>query len=788
MNLLDRKLVRDLFRLKGQTLTIALVVAVGVASYITLRTTWRALGQARVVYYENYRFADVFVSLKRAPDSVADRLQQVSGVSNAYPRIVEQILLPIEGLITPARGALVSLPSHGRSPLNDVMLTAGRMPEPGRSGEIVVYEPFANAHSLVPGSTLPAILNGKLHELLVVGIGMSPEFVFAVDPGSIVVDDARFGPIWMGRDDVAAAFEMEGAFNDVVMRLEPGATEEAVLDAVDRILKPYGGLGATVRDNQMSHSILTGELQQIEVLVVFLPVVFLAVAAFLLNVVFSRLVTLQRSQIAIIKALGYGNRTIAIHYLKMVCLIIAMGSVLGVLLGVWMGNGLLDLYMQTFRLPVVRTRVDLVVSINAILASFAAGVAGIAIAVRHAVTLPPAEAMRPPSPTRYRASLFERLPLLRHVAQTTMMVLREIWRRPLRTLLSSLGIAFSLAIVILGRFGEDAMQPILDLEFGKKMREDTTVLLSEHTADGDLSYFASLPGVLRAEAIRQTPVRMRVGPRWRDTVLIGVSDDSTLRRLYDVEQAPVELPHTGVLMTSVLAEILGAEPGDLVEVELKEGDRSTRPVRLTGTVEESFGLQGYMRKHELHDLLREGDSFNTALLRVDRRHEAELQKRLTDIPRVQAISRKRVVLEKFEGQTRRTMQIITFILTLFASAIAVAVVYNNARVSLSMRGRDLATLRVLGFSRAEISSILLGEQAVQVLIGIPIGMVLGAWGAEALVRQQADPEQFRLPMMVSAQTYAFAVLVVLVAAVLSSLLVRRRLDRLDLIGVLKTRE
>ncbi|MEM7433594.1 MAG: ABC transporter permease [Myxococcota bacterium] len=788
MNLLDRKLLRDLLRLKGQTLTIALVVAVGVGSYITLRTTWRALGHARAAYYENYRFADVFAGLKRAPDAVADRLEELPGVSKAYPRIVEQVLLPIDGMITPARGALVSVPTHGRSPLNDVLLTAGRMPEPGRSGEVVVYEPFADAHGLTPGSTLPAILNGKLHDLIVVGVGMSPEFVFAVDPGSIVVDDARYGPLWMSRDSVAAAFQMEGAFNNVVMRLEPGASRESVLVGVDRILKPYGGLGAQTRKHQMSHSILTGELQQIESLVLFLPVVFLAVAAFLLNVVFSRLVALQRSQIAIVKALGYGNATVAAHYLKMVGVIVLLGSIFGVMLGVWMGNGLLDLFAQSFRLPMVRGRVDLFVSVNAILASFAAGAAGISISVSRAVSLPPAEAMRPPAPARYRASAIERFPLLRRVANTTMMVLREIWRRPLRTLVSSLGIAFAVAIVILGRFGEDAMQPILDMEFGKKQREDITVVLSEHAPEGSLGYMASLPGVLHAEGLRMTPVRMRVGPRWRDTVLIGIPRGSTLRRLYDVSEEEVTVPHTGVLVTSILAEVLGAEPNDLIEVELKEGDRSTRHLRLTGTVEESFGLQGYMEKDELHTFLREGTTFDTAMLRVDPKYESELQSRLTDIPRVQSIARKRNVLHKFEGQTRRTREIVTMILTLFAIAIAVAVVYNNARVSLSMRSRDLATLRVLGFTRTEVSSILLGEQALQVLVGVPIGMVFGAWGAETLVNQQADPEQFRLPLMISQQTYAVAVLVIVVSAILSSLLVRRRIDELDLVGVLKTRE
>ena len=694
----------------------------------------------------------------------------------------------MEGLITPARGEVISLPAHGRPPLNDVLVKAGRLPEPGRSDEILVYEPFARAHGLSPGSTLPAILNGKLHDLVVVGLALSPEFVFAVDPGTIVVDDERYGPLWMARDGVAAAFQMEGAFNDLVMRLEPGANEDAVLTAVDAILKPYGGLGAVTREHQTSHMMLTGELQQIEMLVIFLPGVFLGVAAFLLNVVFSRLVTLQRSQIAIIKALGYDNRTIALHYLKMVSVIVLVGSVFGVGLGAWLGNAMLDLYEQFFRLPMIRSKVDLPVSINAILASFAAAVLGVAAAVRRAVQLPPAEAMRPPSPSKYHASVVERIPIFRRISQTTMMVFREVWRRPGRTFLSSLGIAFALSVVILGRFGEDAMQPILDMEFGKKLREDVTVNFTEEIEDGSLSYVGSLPGVLQIEGLRQTPVRMRVGPRWRDTVLIGIAPDSQLRKLYDVQGRPVELPHTGVLVTSVLAEVLGARPGDLIDVELKEGDRSTRQVRIAGTVEESFGIQGYMQKPGLHRVLREGGSANTALLRVDPAHEAELQARLTDIPSVQSISRKQTVLDKFKAQTAQTMAVVTLILTLFATAIAIAVVYNNARVSLSVRSRDLATLRVLGFTRGEISAILLGEQAIQVLLGIPLGLWLGTMGARALAHGQADPEQFRLPLMISQQTYAFSILVIAISALVSALLVRRRLDTLDLVGVLKTRE
>jgi putative ABC transport system permease protein len=788
VNVLDRKLLRDLMRLKGQAFTIALVVAVGVANYITLRSAWRALGDSRAVYYEEYRFADVFARLKRAPDSVAEQLHDVRGIASVYPRVVEEVLLPIEGLLTPGHGQIISLPLHGRPPLNDVYVKSGRFPEPGRGNEVLIYEPFARAHDLKPGSTIPAILNGKLHELIVVGLAISPEFVFAIEPGGITSDDERFAPMWMSKSAVAAAFQMEGAFNDAVIRLEPGADERAVLIAVDRVLEPYGGLGAYGRDLQISNSILDGEIAQIEAMVIFLPAVFLAVAAFLLNVVFSRLVTLQRGQIAVIKAVGYGNSSIALHYLKMVCVIVLAGSLLGVGLGAWLADAMLNLYAKFFRLPMARGGLDLPVAINAIIASFIAAVLGIGFAIRSAVTLPPAEAMRPPSPARYRASVVERFPILRKVHQTTMMVFREIWRRPLRTVLSSAGIAFALAIIILGRFGKDAHGPILDLQFGRQQREDISVIFADEVENRGLGYLAHLPGVDQVDGYRTTPVRFRSGPRWRDSVLIGLPPDSHLRRLFNRQFRPARIPHSGILMTNVLADILGAKPGDLVQVELKEGDRGTRQVRIAGTIDEAFGIQGYMQKSTLHELLREKPTVNTALLRIDPAREAELHRRLTDIPTVQAIHRKRTVLEKFEEQTSRTMQVITLILTLFATAIAVAVVYNNARVSLSVRSRDLATLRVLGFTRAEISAILLGEQAIQVFLGIPVGLALGTWSAQALLELQADPEQFRMPMLISSQTYAFSVVVILAAAVLSALLVRRRLDTLDLIGVLKTRE
>ena len=788
MKALDRKLFREVVRLRGQALTIAVVVASGVACYIALQSAWRALYQSRDLYYETNRFADVFVHLERAPKSVAGQIAELPGVANAYARIVEQVRLPMDDLVSPARGDLISVPPTAKAPLNGLVLRAGRNLEPGRYDEVLVNEPFAMAHGLEPGDHLSAVINGKLRKLLIVGHALSPEYVFAVDTGLLMPDDERFTPLWMLEDAIAAAYQMEGAFNDLAVKLEPGANEDAVLSAVDRLLKPYGGLGAYAREHQLSHSILTSEIQGIETLVIFLPGVFLGVAAFLLNVVFSRLVTLQRPQIAVLKAMGYRNPTIAIHYFKMVALIVSFGALIGLGLGVWLGKGMLAMYAEFFRLPQMPQRVDLTVSANAILFSLLAGALGASLAVRAAVILPPATAMRPPAPAKYRTAAIERWGLTRGLNQTTLMVFREIWRRPGRTALSSLGIALALSIVILGRFGYDAYGPMMMVQFERQQREDLTVSFVDAMPQRSLGYLAHVPGVVEVEGIRSTAVRMRSGHRWRDTVLMGISNDARLRQLFDLDFRHVPIPDEGVLLTSVLAEILDVKEGDVIEIELKEGDRGDRELMVAGLIEEGFGLQGYVSKPNLHRLLREGPRFSSALLRIDAPMEGEVQSRLNDIPAIQAVARKSDAIASFEKQTDETMKVMTFIMTLFATAIAISIVYNNARVSVSMRGRDLATLRVLGFTRAEISAILLGEQAVQIAIAIPLGLILGTLGAKALIASWADPEIFRIPFIISDQTYAFSVAVVLASGIASALLVRRKLDRLDLIGVLKTRE
>ena len=784
---LHRKLLRDLTRLRGQVLAIALVVASGIASYVAMQSAYESLRESSERYYGDNRMPHVFVHLERAPEAVRGRLEAIPGVATIETRLFETLLLPMPGLNEPAVGQLVSLPPGGVPALAALHVRAGRLPEPGRADEVVVLEAFAKAHGIGLGGKLPAVLNGVRRDLSVVGLALSPEFVYSGTASSPFSDERRNGVIWMDREAIAPAFRMEGAFDDAVFALQPGATERAVTDAIDRVLAPYGGLGAVGRDRQGSALMLETELTQLSSYASVVPAVFLAVAAFLVNVVLSRLVMLQRAQIATLRAVGYRAIAIGMHYVELVGTIVVLGALAGSALGAWMGSAMMSIYEPYFRLPRLDYLLSPAIVVKAVIVSVVAALAGALQAVRSVLALAPAEAMRPEAPARYQPSLLERIGLGRLFGDAGRMVLRELTRRPLRTALSVFGIAISVSIVIMARVKDDAIAVVRELELGEAHREDLLIAFRRPLPDAAKREIAHLPGVISTEPGRTVPVRARRGHVFRDVALVGHPAKPSLRRVLEWPLREVALADDGVVLTDALAEILGVRVGDAVELEVFQGDRRTITARVSGLSYEMIGMTAHATLPTVHRLLGEEGGITEVMAKTDPAHEKELDRRLAELPTVAAVVRPASLRESFDKQTGGVLIVTTIVLTLFGATIAVAIVYNNARIALSTRARDLATLRVLGFTRAEISAVLLGEMAATVLLALPLGLLMGH-GLMVLVAETSKMETFRFPAAVSAPTLGFAVAVTVVAALVSALIVRRRLDHLDLVGVLKARE
>jgi len=781
---LDRKLLRDLWEMKGQALAIAAVVAAGVTMFVTYLSNFDSLRRTRAEYYDASRFADVFASLKRAPSSLQARLEAVPGVERVMTRVVADVTLDVPGMAEPATGRLISLPERGRPPLNDLFLRHGRWVDPARPDEVLASEMFCEAHGFGPGDRVAALINGRRRWLTIVGIALSPEYVFAIRPGELFPDKRRYGIFWMSGTALAPAFDMEGGFNDVSIALARGAVSADVIAQVDRILEPYGGLGAVPQSQQLSGWTLENELSQLQMFGFITPLIFLSVAAFILNVALTRALALQRAQIAALKALGFANRSIAWHYIKWGLVIAALGAVLGIAGGAWLGSGMIALYNQYFRFPILYYSMSGDVAVTSLVGALLVAALGAWSAVRRAVRIPPADAMRPEAPALYHRSLFEtrlRLPM------ASRMVLRNLERQPVRSLVSVVGIAFAVAVLFVGLSFIDVMDVLINQQFVLSIRQDATVSFAQPRSSRAVYDVLHIPGAMDIEPMRSVPVRLRSGSRTRTLAISGLPENPALNRVVTRQGQALAIPAEGLVLSKMLGQILGVSAGGLVQVSVLEGRRQVLDVPVRMLVDDSIGLQAYMRQDTLHRLLGEGPTVSGAAVTVDPAAMERFYAAVKTMPAVAGVALREMTLRNFRETMAETMSLQIFFNVLFAAVIAFGVVYNSARVSLSERSHELASLRVLGFTRAEISLILLGELATLTIVALPVGAFIG-YGLGELIMAGFNNEMYRLSFVVFPSTVAWSFLVVIAAAGVSGLIVRRRLDRLDLVAVLKRRE
>lgn len=787
MRALNRKLLRDLATLKGQAAAIALVIASGVMTLMIAVTTLDALSLTQQRFYEDFHFADVFADLTRAPEGVSERLRAIPGVNRVETRVKAPVRLEVPGFDEPARGLLLSIPDQGKPLLNQLYLREGRLPEPGRADEVAVSDGFAGAHGLRAGDRIVAIIRGRLTNLRISGTVLSPEHVYQAAPTDLLPDYRRYGILWMNRRALGSAYGMEGAFNNAVLGLEAGVPEEEVIAQTDRVLARYGGTGAHGRDDQHSHRFLHEELRQLRAQAIILPTIFMLVSAFLLNVVLSRIIRNQREQVAVLKAFGYRDLAIAAHYGMLTALIVAIGSALGIGLGLWAGTGLARIYTEYYRFPELSFRLQGWVILLSVGVAAAAAMLGTLRAVRAAARLPPAEGMRPESPARFHKGWLERS-LLRHsLDPPARIMLRNVARHPLKSSLSVIAIAMSLGLLVMGAYQLNAVDHMIDTQYRQVLRMDLHLTFSDPTPARVQSELRHLPGVLGVETYRAVPVRLLAGHREYRTSVLGMEARPYLRQLLDGRQRPQRLPPEGLLLTDYLAKDLGLRVGDRVRLEVQEGHRETVTVPLVGVVDEPLGVGAYMRRTAVNRLMGEGPAVSGAWLMIDAGQEAALFDRLWELPGIASVGMISDAERSIREYMADTILMFALVFVLLASSIAFAVVYNNARIAFAERSRELATLQVLGYSRGEVSWILIGEILLLTLLALPVGWLIGTAFAWAL-NQTFSMDMFRMPLVLTPGAYGFATAVVLAASVAAGVLVVRRLYRLDKISVLKAVE
>ncbi|MBN2905083.1 MAG: FtsX-like permease family protein [Rhodobacteraceae bacterium] len=787
MQALDIKLLRDFRRLWAQALAIALVLGCGVAIFLTSFGMYRALEDTRAAYYERNRFADVFAETRRAPISLVPEIAAIPGVAGVETRVVGTVVLDIPGRVQTAVGRVISLPDDGLPQLNRPILRAGTLPDPAATGQIAVNEPFATAHGFVPGDVISANLNGQKRPLTITGTFLSPEFIYTIGPGQLMPDNEGFAILWMPQRAAAAAFDMTGAFNGISLKLTRNADTAEVIDRLDDLLRPYGGFGAYGRDIQLSNSFIDAEIEQLRNMAMILPPVFFAISAFLVNMVLGRIVALERSEIGLMKAIGYSNWEVCLHYLMLAGLVALAGIALGWAAGSWLSHALAVLYADFFDFPFLIYRVSYdVYAISAVIALVAAGLGAVRAALA-AASLSPAVAMAPPAPPRYSRSLFDRALGALRLSQPAMMVARAILRWPVRSGLTVLGLALAVAVMVAATFFDDALDKIVDGAFYQSNRQDAILMFSQDQPVSVLEEVRRLPGVLAVEGQLYLAADLHHGHLSKKIAIEARPPGTDLARVVDAQGRVVVPPPDAIVLADRLAVQLGVGPGDRIEVEFLGGRRETHSLPVAALVTQYFGLGAYMEFDTANRLFRQAPQVSSVNIALDTRAEAALHARLKDMPGLAGTIMMTETRRSFQDTIAENVVIMTTVYATIAVLITIGVAYNGARVQLSERARELASLRILGFTRSEVSVILMGETMLLALLAQPMGWGLG-WAISWAMTAGFTSDLYAVPLVLRPATFARASLVVLGASLIAVLLVRRRLDRLDLVAVMKTRE
>jgi putative ABC transport system permease protein len=790
MRALTKKMLRSVLRNRAQILAVVAVVTCGTACYICLASLHNNLELTRDTYYAQNRFADFEIQLERAPNSTLFKLQEIPGVRQVRGRIVQDVKLDVEGVTEARMGRMVSVPDTGGNFLNSVVVVKGKFFEPGAQEEVILSEQFADANNLFVGDNLKVTADGKKHTLKIIGLGLSPEYVYIIrNIQELVPAPERFGILWVTDDFAESALNMEAESNSIIGSVESEDMLETILDTAENQLDDYGIFAKTKRENQLSNRLLSDEIKNLGVIARVIPTVFLGIAALVIMILLNRMVRNERTQIGLMKAYGYSNLSIAFHYLQFALMLSLVGCFFGFLVGQWGAQEMIKIYVQFFAFPILKSRVYPQVLAQAMLICIAFSMAGAAVAAFRASRIHPAESMRPEAPVIGHRVLLEQISMIwKRLSFTWKMIVRNVSRHKFRSSLNAFGVMISTTLLIIGFFSIDGIDYLMDFEYSRTQRQDVQVSFFLERNKEALYEAQRFDYVTHAEPLLQYPFTLTNGWRTKDVLIVGLERDARLRRLMDTNEQVVDIGEGGLVLSEKLAQMMSLNVGDSVKMKPMMGRVTTEKIiKVTKIVQQYFGASGFMNIKALSRVLDEPFAMNSVLVSTDPGKSRLMNDELDDIPLISSVTVKADTIDSMETTMNMQMKVMSFMTVLFAGVIAFSIIYNITSVSLSERERELASLRVMGFSQKEVGRILYYENILMGIVGLFLGVPLGMLVCRGLVTA-FDTEMIRLPYHLNPRTFIISITCTCIFVLISNLAIRHKINTLDLVETLKERE
>ncbi|WP_339735419.1 FtsX-like permease family protein [uncultured Gimesia sp.] len=794
MKVLHRKLLRELFAAKGVLAAIISIIAVGIGCFIAMSSTYDNLEYSRKNYYRLCHMADFSVELKKVPIGDLATLTDVPGVINILPRIIFEVTASLEGVEKPLSGKVVSLPAHENAPINSIVIKQGSYFTDQRQEEVIVNDAFARAHNLRPGDRIQLILNNRLQDLLIVGTAISSEYVYLIGPGGLVPEPETYGVFYLKHNYAEDVFGFEGAANQILGQLAPEFQNanrvRQVLDQLELNLDDFGVFSTTPLEQQSSHWFLKSEIDGLKVSATILPTIFLIVAALALNLLMSRMAEQQRTVVGTFKALGYSNQEMFLHFIQFGLLIGIAGGIFGTLIGYSLAGAMTAQYRNFFEFPSLTNQMYPRVILLGMLISVFFAVLGTFRGVRSVVRLSPAEAMRPKPPLRARRILLEKIQVFWNALDFRwQLVLRDIFRNRTRTLGGLLSATVGAMLLLVTFSMYDSAFALLDFQYDKLLLSDIDIGFKD---DHDYSAFyesQQIPGVDYAEPLFQVGCTLKNGIHEKKVGIIGILSDARLTIPRDTAGARVEVPQTGILVTRKLADILQVQAGDSIKMIPVSGDRIARQVPVMKIIDSYLGLSVYADFHYLNRLMGESSSLTSVQLKTNPRPAVtrQIYRELKQVPAIQSVNSIRDQKDKLQEVLVEQMVVMIVVVIIFSCLIFFGSILNASLISLSERQQEIATLRVLGYTPAEVGSIFLRESLCINLPGILLGLPTGYWAAKG-INIAYDTELFRMPFTIGTMSWVYTVLLGILFTLISHWPVQKAIQKMDWLTALNVKE
>jgi putative ABC transport system permease protein len=791
VSVLDRKLLREARSSGPLLLAITSVIAVGVMCFVYMRSTYQNLGLAKFRYYAQCRMADFWVEVKKAPLVEVERITNIPGVAAIRPRIQFHATVDLERVAAPLNAMVLSLPDERQPIINDIVIERGGYFTDRRPDEVIVNAAFARRHAITPGQVIHLILNNRRQELHVVGTAISSEFVYLVAPGSIAPDPEHFGVFYLKRTFAEEVFDFDGASNQIVGLLDAGHQDRSqeILRQIEVLLAPYGVVTTYPRRTQTSNQFLSDEIRGLGIFSTMMPAIFLAVGALVLNVLIVRLVDHQRVIIGTFKAIGYSDAQIFGHYTKF-ALALGLGSgIVGLGLGYMMANFVTSLYRMFYEFPDLENRVYPLTYAGGLGVGLFCALVGSLQGARAGLRLKPAEAMRPKPPARGGAIWLERFPWFwSRLSFGWRLVLRNVFRNRLRTAVGMFATAMGAGLLVTGFILASAIAYLINFQFESVTRSDLDLRFKDELGPGALLEARQLPGVDYVEPLFDVSCTFINGPHRRRGGISALVQHSRLTTPRDQEGQRIRVPETGLAMSRKLASLLHASVGDEITILPTKGLREERKVRVAELSDSYIGMAVYADIRYLSRLMGEEFAMTGAQMTVDQSPSVmkELYAQLKQLPALQAVNARANTIENLEFIVETQRIFITF-LVIFSGIIFFSSLLNSSLISLAERQREVATLRVLGYTQWQVGGLFLRESMVVNSLGTLVGMPLG-YTLAYILSLLYDTEMFRFPLVSPPRVWLGAISMAVVFAVLAHCVVQYSINRLDWLDASKTKE